>query len=98
MKGSTDLSVLNGAYPKPSLAANSKAPETISFPLSDVVGCKVQRPLLAAAPKTLTPEQVDAQQNYSYFWRGVGFIMVHTIFFTVSVVVIQQLWPKGPSL
>jgi hypothetical protein len=75
---------LDTAYPKPSLAANATAPKTIRYPLSDVVACKVQRPLLAAAPSTLTTEQVEAQEHFSYFWRTSGFVLVHGIFFTVS--------------
>lgn len=85
LKGSTDLSLLDGKYPKPSLAANAKAPTAHKVPLSDVVACRVQRPLLAAQPKTLTPQQVDAQQNYNFFWRMVGFVLVHGIFFSVSI-------------
>lgn len=84
LKGSTDLSLLDGSYPKPSLAANAKAPTAQKMALSDVVTCKVQRPLLAAGPKTLTPEQAEWQQSYNFFWRTVGFVLVHGIFFSVS--------------
>lgn len=84
LKGSTDLSLLDGAYPKPSLAAMAKAPTAQQVPLSDVITCKVQRPLLAAGPKTLTPEQAEYQQSFNFFWRTVGFVLVHGIFFTVS--------------
>jgi len=84
LKGSTDLNVLNAAHPKPSLAANAKAPQSVTYPLSDVPTCTVQRPLLAAAPKTMTPDQADAVQRSTIFWRVVGFLLMHISFFTVS--------------
>jgi hypothetical protein len=84
LKGSTDLSVLDSAYPKPSLAALSKAPTVQKMPLSDVTTCQVQRPLLAAVPKTMTSEQAEYVQTFNFFWRTVGFVLVHGIFFSVS--------------
>mgnify|MGYP001807035078 CR=1 FL=1 len=84
LKGSTDLSVLDSAYPKPSLAALSKAPTAQKMPLSDVTTCQVQRPLLAAVPKTMTSEQAEDVQTFNFFWRTVGFVLVHGIFFSVS--------------
>lgn len=76
LKGSKDLSIIHKAYPKPSLAAQRAAPTAHSVPVSDVVTCDVDRPLLAAQPKTLTPEEVEAVQQYSFFWRRVGFVVV----------------------
>jgi hypothetical protein len=29
-------------------------------------------------------EQVEAQEQFSYFWRTSGFVLVHGIFVTVS--------------
>lgn len=70
LKGTTNLSILNsGAYPKPSLAANAKAPTAQAVPLSDVVACGVERPLLAAVPKTLSPEEVEFERNFTFFFR-----------------------------
>lgn len=84
LKGSTDLSVYDAAYPKPSMAANAKAPTAGQIVFSDVVTCKVQRPLLAAGPKTLTPDQAEQQQRFSFFWRPVGFVLIHGAVFSVS--------------
>lgn len=90
LRGSTDLSVLDAPFPKPSRAANAKAPTAQHYPFCDVVTCGVQRPLLAANPKTLTAEQADWKQSCRYLERTIGMTVLHAIVLTVSLLILSE--------
>ncbi|KAF8072691.1 AL21 [Scenedesmus sp. PABB004] len=83
LRGCADLAVISRPHAKPSLAALLRNDAASPVPGSSVVTAKVQRPLLAVQPATLSREAADAQQRFAFFWRKVGFVLVHGFSLTV---------------
>jgi hypothetical protein len=79
---------------QPSFTAQARAPGATAVPFSsasypsDVYTAPVQRPLLNALPRNMSAQQVKAAQQWTIFWRLVGFAVLPSVCAVVSIVLV----------